>query len=64
MGASEGSGASPDRTLLVLAAIGLLYILRLVYLVVPWFYGYFLRPAKDLRRSILSSSCPPSELSN
>jgi len=50
MGASDGSAAAPDRMLLVLAAIGLLYILRLVYLVVPWFYGYFLRPAKDLRR--------------
>lgn len=52
VGALEGSAAQ-DRMLLVLAAIGFLYILRLVYLVVPWFYGYFLRPAKDLRRSPL-----------
>lgn len=43
-----------DRMLLALAAIGFLYVLRLVYLVVPWFYSYFLRPAKPLSR--LSSS--------
>lgn len=42
--------AAQDKMLLVLAAIGFLYILRLVYLVVPWFYRYFLRPAKDLKR--------------
>ncbi|KAG0595469.1 hypothetical protein M758_UG168900 [Ceratodon purpureus] len=39
-----------DRMLLGLAAVGFLYILRLVYLVVPWFYAYFLRPAKPLSR--------------
>lgn len=39
-----------DRVLLVLAAIGFLYVLRMVYLLVPWIWSYFLRPAKPLSR--------------
>lgn len=50
-GMLEGSAAQ-DRMLLVLAAIGFLFILRFVYLLVLWFYSYFLRPAKNLQRSL------------
>lgn len=41
--------AAQDMALLVLASVGFLYLLRLVFLAVPWLYRYFLRPAKDLR---------------
>ncbi|CAM6036456.1 unnamed protein product [Sphagnum compactum] len=36
--------------LLLLAAIGFLYVLRLVSLLLPWIYVTFLRPAKSLSR--------------
>lgn len=54
-GSGDGGGwmeesVLQDMVLLSLAAIGFLYVLRLVYLVVPWCYNYFLRPAKDLKR--------------
>jgi hypothetical protein len=41
--------AAQNMALLVLASVGFLYLLRLVFLAVPWLYRYFLRPAKDLR---------------
>ncbi len=45
-----GEAATEYWVLLVLAAIGFLYVLRLISLFLPWIYVTFLRPAKPLSR--------------
>ncbi len=47
---SIGEAAAEYWILLLLAAIGFLYVLRLVSLLLPWIYVTFLRPAKSLSR--------------
>ncbi len=47
---SIGEAAAEYWMLLLLAAIGFLYVLRLVSLLLPWIYVTFLRPAKSLSR--------------
>jgi 17beta-estradiol 17-dehydrogenase / very-long-chain 3-oxoacyl-CoA reductase len=45
-----GEAATEYWVLLVLAAIGFLYVLRLISLFLPWIYVTFLRPGKSLSR--------------